>query len=126
GDGYIYSLPGTGRLGIKDEELMDTLLMYVRQSLAGQEYLSILSERLEEALRDFEYDYFTLNIIPMADDVRARIEIRGEGVHGDPPQRVGSLVLNVSGLEDTLNHALDLGITGEDAARRALDDWLDF
>ncbi len=126
GEGYIYSLPGTGRLGIKDEELMDTLLMYVRQSLAGQEYLSLLSERLEEALRDFEYDYFTLNIIPLADDIRARIEIRGQGVHGDPPQRVGSLVLNVSGLEDTLNHALDLGITGEDAARRALDDWLDF
>ena len=126
GEGYIYSLPGTGRLGIKDEELMDTLLMYVRQSLAGQEYLSLLSERLEEALKDFEYDFFTLNIIPLADDVRARIEIRGQGVHGDPPQRVGSLVLNVSGLEDTLNHALDLGITGEDAARRALDDWLDF
>ncbi len=126
GEGYVYSLPGTGRLGIKDEELMDTLLMYVRQSLAGQEYLSLLSERLEEALRDFEYDFFTLNIVPLADDVRARIEIRGQGVHGDPPQRVGSLVLNISGIEDTLNHALDLGITGEDAAMEALDDWLDF
>ncbi len=126
GEGYVYSLPGTGRLGIKDEELMDALLMYVRQSLAGQEYLSLLSERLEEALRDFEYDFFTLSIVPLADDVRARIEIRGQGVHGDPPQRVGSLVLNISGLEETLNHALDLGITGEDAAMRALDDWLDF
>ncbi len=126
GDGYVYSLPGTGRLGIKDQDLMDALLMYVRESLAGQEYLALLMDRLEEALRDFEYDFFTLNLVPSMDDVGARIEIRGEGVHGDPPQRVGSLVLNVSGVEETLNHALDLGITGEEAVMRALDEWLDF
>jgi len=126
GQGYVYALPGTGRLGIRDEDWLDTLLLYVRESMAGHEYLSLLIQRLEQALHDFEYDYFTLNLVQKKQDVVARIEIRGQGVEGDPPQRVGSLVLNISGLEDTLNRVLELRPAGEEEIRRTLDDWFDF
>ena len=126
GEGYIYALPGTGRLGIKDEQWLDTLLLYVRESMAGHEYLSILSERLEQALRNFEYDFFSFNLVQEQDDVGARVEIRGQGVEGDPPQRVGSLVLNITGLEETLNRALEIRPEGEMDIRRALDDLFEF
>ncbi len=126
GEGYVYALPGTGRLGIRDDEWLDTLLLYVRESMAGHEYLSILSERLEQALRNFEYDFFSFNLFHEPGDVGARIEIRGQGVEGDPPQRVGSLVLNISGLEETLNRALEFRPEGEKEIRRALDDLFEF
>ncbi|MFW6179231.1 MAG: hypothetical protein ACOC43_12815, partial [Desulfohalobiaceae bacterium] len=91
-----------------------------RQSMEGQEYLSLLSQRLEQALREFEYDFFSFRLLPQEDEVAGRIELRGQGVRGDPPQKVGSLVLNISNVEQALNQALKLG--KEKALRNALDE----
>ncbi|MFW6401971.1 MAG: intermembrane phospholipid transport protein YdbH family protein [Desulfohalobiaceae bacterium] len=120
GGGHLYALPGTGRLGIQDEEWLEKLLYYVRQSMEGQEYLSLLSQRLEQALREFEYNFFSFRLLPQEDEVAGRIELRGQGVRGDPPQKVGSLVLNISNVEQALNQALKLG--REKAVRKALDE----
>ena len=119
-EGHLYALPGTGKLGIRDEAWMDKVLFYVRQSLAGQKYLSLLSDRLEQALREFEYDFFSLRLVPRDSDIAAQIELRGQGVRGDPPQRVGSLVFNISDVQQALNQALHWG--KKKAVRRALDE----
>ncbi|MFN2341890.1 MAG: YdbH domain-containing protein, partial [Desulfonatronovibrio sp.] len=103
GNGYLYSVPGTGKLGIKDEQWLEALLSYVRDAMAGHEYLATVSERLEQALQDFEYNYLTINIRQGLLGTSARIELRGKGVEGDPPQEVGSLVINVNDLEEIVN-----------------------
>lgn len=120
--GHLYSLPGTGRLGIKDEEWLEALLFYVRESLAGHEYLSLLSQRLEQALRDFEYDFFSLRLLPQAGDVAAQIELRGQGVQGDPPQKVGSLVLNINDVQEALNQTLRFNLGQGEVLQKALED----
>jgi hypothetical protein len=104
--GHLYSLPGSGRLGIRDEVWLDKLLFYVRHGLQGQSYLFLLNERLELAFREFEYDFFSLRLLPKDKEVKARIELRGQGVRGDQPQQVGSLVFNVSGVQQALNQTL--------------------
>ncbi len=120
--GHLYALPGTGRLGIKDEEWLETLLYYVRESMAGHEYLSLLSQRLEQALQDFEYDFFSLRLLPQKKDVSARIELRGQGIKGDPPQQVGSLVLNINDVQQALNQVLRFNLSREEAVQQALED----
>lgn len=126
GQGYLYSVPGTGRLGIIDEEWLDILLLYVRQAMKGHPYLATVSERLEQALRDFEYDFLSVKLEPGPDDTSARIEIRGKGVQGDPPQEVGSLVINVNDLQEIVNRVLHFQLTRDESVRKALDDLLDF
>ncbi|MGM0425517.1 MAG: intermembrane phospholipid transport protein YdbH family protein, partial [Thermodesulfobacteriota bacterium] len=120
--GNLYALPGTGRLGIKDEEWLEALLFYVRESMAEHEYLSLLSERLEEALRDFEYDFFSLRLLPQEDGVLARMELRGQGVKGDPPQQVGSLVLNINDVQQAMNQVLRFQLGREGAVQEALEE----
>jgi hypothetical protein len=90
--------------------------------MAGQEYLSLLSQRLEEALQDFEYDFFSLRLLPQEDGVSARMELRGQGVKGDPPQRVGSLVLNINDVQQALSQALKFNLGREEAVQKALED----
>ncbi|MFP4236259.1 MAG: YdbH domain-containing protein [Desulfonatronovibrio sp.] len=126
GQGYLYSVPGTGRLSIKDEEWLDMLLLYVRQAMKDHPYLSTVSERLEQALRDFEYDFLSVNLEPGPDDTSARIELRGKGVQGDPPQEVGSLVVNVNDLQEIVNRVLHFQLTRDESVKKTLDDLLDF
>ncbi|MFO7727539.1 MAG: YdbH domain-containing protein, partial [Desulfonatronovibrio sp.] len=126
GQGYLYSVPGTGRLRIRDEEWLDILLLYVRQAMKDHPYLSTVSERLEQALRDFEYDFLSVNLEPGPDDTSARIELRGKGVRGDPPQEVGSLVINVNDLQEIVNRVLHFQLTRDESVKKALDDLLDF
>ena len=126
GQGYLYSVPGVGRLGIRDEEWLEALLAYVRQAMAGHPYLSTVSERLEQALSDFEYNFLSVNLDPEAAGTSARIELRGRGVQGDPPQEVGSLVVNVNDLEEIVNRVLRFQLTKDESIERALDDFFDF
>ncbi len=126
GDGYLYSVPGVGRLGIRDEEWLETLLLYVRDAMSGHPYLSLVSERLEQALRDFEYDFLAVNLKPGPEDTAARIELRGRGVEGDPPQEVGSLVINVNDLGEIVNRVLRFQLTRDESIERALEDLLGF
>ncbi|MGM0645293.1 MAG: intermembrane phospholipid transport protein YdbH family protein [Thermodesulfobacteriota bacterium] len=121
--GHLYALPGSGTLGVKDEAWLEKLLFYVRQSMAGQKYLSLLSERLEQALREFEYDFFSLRLVPQGEEVTARVELRGQGKRGDPPQRVGSLVFNINDVQQALNQALHWG--KQKAVRRALEELME-
>jgi hypothetical protein len=126
GRGYLYSVPGKGRLGIRDEEWLEVLLLYVRDAMKGHPYLSLVSERLEQALRDFEYDFLAVNLVPGPEDTSARIEIRGRGVEGDPPQEVGSLVVNVNDLGEIVNRVLRFQLTKDESIERALEDLLGF
>lgn len=126
GNGFLYSLPGTGRLGIKDEAWLETLLLYVRDAMKGHPYLSTVSERLEQALQDFEYHYLTVDLKKGAEDTSARIELRGQGVEGDPPQEVGSLVINVNDLGEIINRALRFQMTAEESIEKAFDALFDF
>lgn len=126
GRGYLNSVPGKGRLGIRDEEWLDMLLGYVREAMAGHEYLSTVTQRLEMALRDFEYNFLTVGLIPGIIDTRARIELRGTGLKGDPPQEVGSLVINVNDLGEIVNRVLRFQLTKDESIERALDDLFDF
>ncbi|RQD67525.1 MAG: hypothetical protein D5R98_00770 [Desulfonatronovibrio sp. MSAO_Bac4] len=126
GSGYLYSMPGTGRLGIKDEQWLEALLSYVRDAMAGHAYLSTVSERLEQALQDFEYNFLTINIRQGLLGTSARIELRGKGVEGDPPQEVGSLVINVNDLEEIVNRVLRFQLTREESIERAFDELFDF
>ncbi len=122
GDGYLHSVPGQGKLAIRDEKWLNTLLLYVREAMAGHEYLSVVTRRLEEALKDFEYDFLTLDLIPLENDVRARIELRGRGVRGDPPQEVGSLVININDLGEIVNRVLHLQLGRDESIRQTLED----
>ncbi len=126
GNGFLYSVPGTGRLGIKDKAWLETLLLYVRDAMKGHPYLSTVSERLEQALQDFEYNYLTVNLKKGAEDTSARIELRGRGVEGDPPQEVGSLVINVNDLGEIINRALRFQMTAEESIEKAFDALFDF
>lgn len=126
GQGYLYSVPGTGRLGIRDEEWLEMLMLHVRQALEDHPYLSTVSERLELALRDFEYDFLSVNLDPEAEGASARIELRGKGVKGDPPQEVGSLVININDLQEIVNRVLHFQLTRDESIDKALDDLLDF
>jgi hypothetical protein len=121
GKGYLYSLPGTGRFGIKDEKWLDALMLYVLQSMAGHKYLSLVSDRLEQALGDFEYDFLSVDIEPENEDVSARIELRGQGLRGEFPQQVGSLVINVNSIEEILNRVLNFYQTKQQSIKSALD-----
>jgi len=126
GNGYIHALPGTGRLGIRDEEWMNTLMHYVNEAMAGHAYLEIVADRMEEALRDFIYDYLTVDLRRVNGETSARVELRGEGARGDPPQEIGSLVLNINNLEEVINRALGFVMTSGESIDRALEDLLDF
>ncbi|MFO7859937.1 MAG: YdbH domain-containing protein [Desulfosalsimonas sp.] len=121
GRGFLYSVPGTGRFGIKDEKWLNALMLYVRDALAGHEYLSLLSKRLEKALGDFEYHFLSINLEPGNQDAAARIELRGKGVEGESPQEVGSLVINVNAIEEILNRVLGFYRTKDRSIAEALD-----
>ncbi|WP_028573921.1 intermembrane phospholipid transport protein YdbH family protein [Desulfonatronovibrio hydrogenovorans] len=125
-DGYLYSVPGTGRLGIRDEEWLEVLLLYVREAMRGHPYLSTVSQRLEQALRDFEYNFLAVNLTRGMLDTSARIELRGRGVEGDPPQEVGGLVINVNDLGEIINRVLHFQISKEESIERALEGLFDF
>ncbi len=126
GQGYLYSVPGAGRLGIRDEEWLDVLLLYVREAMRDHPYLSLVSERLEQALRDFEYNFLAVQLEPGLEDTAARIELRGRGVEGDPPQEVGSLVINVNDLGEIVNRVLRFQLTRDESIERALEDLFGF
>ena len=126
GNGFLYSIPGTGRLSIKDEEWLETLLLYVRDAMRGHPHLSTVSERLEQALQDFEYDYLVVKLQKGAEDTSAMIELRGRGVEGDPPQEVGSLVINVNDLGEIVNRLLHFQMSREESIERAFDELFDF
>ena len=121
GRGFLYSVPGTGRFGIKDEKWRNALMLYVRDALAGHRYLSLLSKRLEKALGDFEYHFLSINLEPGNQDAAARIELRGKGVEGESPQEVGSLVINVNAIEEILNRVLGFYSTKDRSIAEALD-----
>lgn len=121
GRGFLYSVPGTGRFGIKDEKWRNALMLYVRDALAGHEYLSLLSKRLEKALGNFEYHFLSINLEPGNQDAAARIELRGKGVEGESPQEVGSLVINVNAIEEILNRVLGFYSTKDRSIAEALD-----
>ncbi|MCF8028300.1 MAG: YdbH domain-containing protein [Desulfobacteraceae bacterium] len=121
GKGFLYSVPGTGRFGIKDEKWRNALMLYVRDALAGHRYLSLLSKRLEKALGNFEYHFLTINLEPGNQDAAARIELRGKGVEGESPQEVGSLVINVNAIEEILNRVLGFYSTKDRSIADALD-----
>lgn len=125
GNGFLYSIPGTGRLGIKDEEWLETLILHVRDAMQGHPYLSTVSERLEQALQDFEYDYLVVKLKKGAEDTSAMIELRGRGVEGDPPQEVGSLVINVNDLGEIVNRLLRFQMSKEESIERAFDELFD-
>ncbi|OPL15662.1 MAG: hypothetical protein AVO39_07500 [delta proteobacterium MLS_D] len=125
-NGYIHALPGTGRLGIRDEEWMDTLMHYINEAMAGHAYLEIVADRIEEALRDFIYDYLTVDLKRINGETSARIELRGKGARGDPPQEIGSLVFNINDLEEVVNRALGFVMTSGESIDRTLEDLLDF
>ena len=126
GQGYLYSVPGVGRLGIKDEEWLEVLLLHVRDAMRGHPYLSVVTERLELALRNFEYDFLAVNLEPRIEDTGARIELRGRGMEGDPPQEVGSLVININDLGEIVNRILRFQLTRDESIERALEDLFDF
>ncbi|MGM0402202.1 MAG: intermembrane phospholipid transport protein YdbH family protein [Thermodesulfobacteriota bacterium] len=125
GNGFLYSIPGTGRLGIKDEEWLETLILHVRDAMQGHPYLSTVSERLEQALQDFEYDYLVVKLKQGAEDTSAMIELRGQGVEGDPPQEVGSLVINVNDLGEIVNRLLRFQMSKEESIEKAFDELFD-
>ena len=124
--GYVYAVPGTGNLGIRDEAWLKTLMLYVNEAMAGHPYLSLVSERMEQALRDFRYNYLTIDLKKAGSETAARVELRGKGVQGDPPQEIGSLVLNVNDLEEMINRVLGFKMTSGESIDRALEDLLDF
>lgn len=124
--GYVYAVPGTGNLGIRDEAWLKTLMLYVNEAMAGHPYLSLVSERMEQALRDFRYNYLTIDLKKAGSETAARVELRGRGVQGDPPQEIGSLVLNINDLEELINRVLGFKMTSGESIDRALDDLLDF
>ncbi len=126
GDGFLHSVPGTGRLGIRDEDWLETLLGYVRDAMRDHPYLSVVSERLEQALRDFEYNFLSVRLKPGLLDTAARIELRGRGVEGDPPQEVGSLVININDLGEIVNRVLRFQLTRDESIERALEDFFSF
>ena len=126
GQGYLYSVPGVGRLGIRDENWLEVLLLYIREAMRDHPYLSLVSQRLEQALRDFEYNFLEVKLIPGLEDTAARIELRGRGVEGDPPQEVGSLVINVNDLGEIVNRILRFQLTKDESIERALDDLFGF
>lgn len=124
--GYVYAVPGTGHLGIRDDAWMKALMFYVNEAMAGHPYLSLVSERMEQALRDFQYSYLTIDLKKAGSETAARVELRGKGVQGDPPQEIGSLVLNVNDLEELINRVLGFKMTSGESIDRALEDLLDF
>ncbi len=126
GNGFLYSIPGTGRLGIKDDEWLETLLLHVRDAMRGHPYLSTVSERLEQALQDFEYNYLVVKLTKGVEDTSAMIELRGQGVEGDPPQEVGSLVINVNDLGEIVNRLLRFQMSREESIERAFDELFEF
>ncbi|MFA7013795.1 MAG: YdbH domain-containing protein, partial [Desulfobacterales bacterium] len=124
--GYVYAVPGTGHLGIRDDAWMKALMFYVNEAMAGHPYLSLVSERMEQALRDFQYSYLAIDLKKAGSETAARVELRGKGVQGDPPQEIGSLVLNVNDLEELINRVLGFKMTSGESIDRALEDLLDF
>lgn len=124
--GYVYSVPGTGRVGIRDEQWLRTIMLYVNEAMAGHPQLSLVAQRMEEALKDFEYTYLTMDLKKAGHETAARIELRGKGVAGDPPQEIGSLVLNVNDLDELINRVLGFTMTGRESVGRALEELLDF
>ncbi len=124
--GYVYAVPGTGHLGIRDDAWMNALMFYVNEAMAGHPYLSLVSERMEQALRDFQYSYLAIDLKKAGSETAAKVELRGKGVRGDPPQEIGSLVLNINDLEELINRVLGLKMTSEESIDRALEDLLDF
>jgi hypothetical protein len=62
-----------------------------------------------------------VDIEPENEDVSARIELRGQGLRGEFPQQVGSLVINVNSIEEILNRVLNFYQTKQQSIKSALD-----
>lgn len=126
GEGYLYSVPGFGRLQIRDEEWISFLMLYLNEALSGHPYLSTAAVRMEQALRDFEYSYLTIDLTEGWQGTAARIELRGKGLQGDPPQEIAALILNINDLDELINRVLGLQKTQAETIDRTLGEWLDF
>lgn len=124
--GYVYSVPGTGRVGIHDEQWLRTIMFHINEAMAGHPHLSLVARRMEEALKDFEYTYLTMDLKKKGQETAARIEVRGKGMTGDPPQEIGSLVLNVNDLDEIINRVLGFTLSSRESVDRTLEELLDF
>jgi hypothetical protein len=126
GNGYLYSAPAPGRLQIRNEEWLDLLTLYISDALGDHPYLNLAVARVQEALRDFEYHHLSIDFTEGWQGTSARIELRGKGVQGDPPQEIAALILNINDIDELLNRFLAVQETGEQHIDRVLEQWLDF
>jgi hypothetical protein len=106
GAGFIYSKPGEATLTVGDSKKVADLINRADPELAGNAQFAQIKQKAYEALSDFEYSMFRFDLVPEGDTVMLRVETRGKGRKGENPLEIGSLVVNVRGLEPAVNELL--------------------
>ncbi len=120
--GALRAEPGHGFLQVRDAEALGALLD--RQSSRADELTRPLRDRIVSALRDFTFEWLTVDVSRDGNQTVARAYISGHGRHGPDPQGLNlTLYLHVDdaliGLASRVGSRAELNA----AARRALEEF---
>jgi hypothetical protein len=104
--GGLVADPPVGFIRTHDAHRLSALLDESDQRFSIDERLSVVKERIIEALQDLGFTSLVLEFIPTGTDTTLRAEIKGKGRFGERPQEFSALVLNIGHFAERFQTAL--------------------
>jgi hypothetical protein len=100
GSGYLYAAPGGGTLQVRQPQ---TLAPIIEQS-----NLADMKQNLLEALKDYQFDILSVDLIQDSRGLTARLVTSGRGHAGPVPVEIKRLTVNLIGVHSLLDVFLEL------------------
>lgn len=125
GQGYFHAASGGGRISVSDNGALDKLLKQSDTRFGTDKNLQIVKQRLIEALRDFRYDTLQFDLLTEKQGTTLRAFTSGRGLHGESPQEIGGLTVNIPNIDVVLSQLLSLRSALDYAADRSLERFFD-
>jgi hypothetical protein len=104
--GGLVADPPVGFIRTHDAHRLSVLLDESDPRFSIDERLSVVKERIIEALQDLGFTSLVLEFIPTGADTTLRAEIKGKGRFGERPQEFSALVLNIGHFAERFQTAL--------------------
>ncbi|MCC6579249.1 MAG: YdbH domain-containing protein [Phycisphaeraceae bacterium] len=119
GEGFLASRVGEGWVRVQDQQWVADMVKRAGLGEGTGEYVSVVQRNLIEALCDFEFTLLRFDMEPTKEGLLCRVRTAGRGRQG-AKQEIGSLNINIRGLDDLINQSLWIKSGADRAAGHSL------
>ncbi|MCC7146117.1 MAG: YdbH domain-containing protein [Phycisphaeraceae bacterium] len=116
GAGFLFAQPGGGWFRFRDKAALEGTLGLTDGSVGGQ-----IRQKVTQALSDFVYSHLECVISKENGETVIHLSTQGQGREGSQPLEIGSLTVNIRGLETAFNELLRPRRGSDQALDNALD-----